>query len=74
MNVSKKQKLIKFIDNKENRMLVIWFLTIISYCFLLALFDNFFVLLFGYFACFLIYSKLFDYFANKIKNSFSDKY
>ena len=50
MNVFKKKKLINFLDNIENKQLIVWFLTLCSYVILFVLFHNSFVLLFGYFA------------------------
>lgn len=72
MNVSNKKKCIDFLDNNENRLLIIWFLTLITYVILYFLFRNTFVLLFSYFICYLIYSKAYNFVLNKIKNSFSE--
>lgn len=72
MNVFKKKKLINFLDNIENKQLIVWFLTLCSYVILFVLFHNSFVLLFGYFACFLVYSKLYDFMLEKIKISFKE--
>lgn len=74
MNASKKEEILKFMGNSENRMLIIWLFTIITYVFLFFLFKNTFVLLFGYFASYLIYSKLYNYIYNKIKISFKNPY
>lgn len=73
MNVFKKKKLINFLENAENKQLIVWFLTLLSYIVLFVLFHNTFVLLFGYFACFFIYSKIYNYMLKKIKYSFSDQ-
>lgn len=72
MNVFKKKKLIDFLENNENRMLVVWFFTLVTYIVLFFLFRNTFVLLFSYFICYLIYSRLYNFILNKIKNSFSE--
>lgn len=72
MNVFKKKKLIDFLENNENRMLVVWFLTLVTYIVLFFLFRNTFVLLFSYFICYLIYSRLYNFMLNKIKNSFNE--
>lgn len=72
MNAFKKKKLITFLENNENRMLIIWFLTLVSYVLLFFLFKNTFVPLFSYFICYLIYSRLYNFILNKIKNSFSE--
>lgn len=72
MNVFKKKKLIDFLENNENRMLVVWFFTLVTYIVLFFLFRNTFVLLFSYFICYLIYSRLYNYILDKIKNSFSE--
>ena len=72
MNVFKKKKLIDFLENNENRMLVVWFFTLVTYIVLFFLFRNTFVLLFSYFICYLIYSRLYNYILDKIKNSFNE--
>ena len=72
MNVFKKKKIINFLDNLENKQLIVWFLTLCSYVFLFVLFHNSFVLLFGYFACFFIYSKIYNIVLIKIKSSFKE--
>ena len=68
-----KTKLKKFILNQENKMLLIYFFTIISYILLNILFKNAIVLLCGYFFFYFIYSKLFNHIENKIKYSFKEK-
>ena len=73
MNVFKQKKLIDFLSNNENRMLIIWFLTLITYVILYFLFRNTFVLLFSYFICYLIYSRVYNFVLYKIKNSFKEK-
>lgn len=72
MNVFKKKKLIDFLENNENRMLVVWFFTLVTYIVLFFLFRNTFVLLFSYFICYLIYSRLYNFILDKIKDSFSE--
>lgn len=72
MTVSKKKKLLEFVNNNENRQLTILFFTIVTYAILFVLFKNVFVLLFGYLICFIVYSKLFDYLVNKFRNSFKE--
>ena len=72
MNVFKKKKLIDFLENNENRMLVVWFFTLVTYIFLFFLFRNTFVLLFSYFICYLIYSRLYNFILDKIKDSFNE--
>lgn len=72
MNVFKKKKLLTFLENQENRMLVIWFFTLVTYVLLFFLFRNTFVLLFSYFICYLIYSRLYNWAVIKIKSSFND--
>ena len=72
MNVIKKKRLINFLDNLENKQLIVWFLTLCSYVVLFVLFHNSFVLLFGYFACYFIYSKAYNLVLNNIKRSFTD--
>ena len=73
MTVSNKKKLLEFIENSENRQLVIWFFTLITYVILMLFLKNMIVLLFGYFLCYLIYSRLYNYMLIKIKNSFKEK-
>lgn len=72
MNAFKKKRLINFLDNLENKQLIVWFLTLCSYVVLFVLFHNSFVLFFGYFACYFIYSKVYNLVLNKIKMSFSE--
>ena len=72
MNVFKKKKLIDFLENNENRMLVVWFFTLVTYIVLFFLFRNTFVLLFSYFICYLIYSRLYNFILDKIKDSFNE--
>lgn len=72
MNAFKKKRLINFLDNLENKQLIVWFLTLCSYVVLFVLFHNSFVLLFGYFACYFIYSKVYNLVLNNIKRSFTD--
>ena len=40
MNVFKRKKLINFLDNIENKQLIVWFLTLCSYVILFVLFHN----------------------------------
>lgn len=72
MNAFKKKRLINFLDNLENKQLIVWFLTLCSYVVFFVLFHNSFVLLFGYFACYFIYSKVYNLVLNNIKRSFTD--
>lgn len=74
MKEYKKRKLLDFMNNKENRMLVVWFFTLITYIILFFLFRNTFVLLFSYFICYLIYSKLYDYIYNKLADTYLYKF
>lgn len=69
MKECNKIKLKKFILNQENKMLLICFCTIVSYVLLFLFCKNVIVLLFGYFAFYLIYSRLFNHIENKIKKS-----
>lgn len=66
-----KKKLLSFMENNENRMLCVWFFTLITYILLFIIIKNTFVLLFGYFVCYLIYSRLYTYLYNKLKYSLS---
>ena len=63
------KKLVEFLENNENRMLIIWFLTLLSYVILFFLFKNTFVLLFSYFIFYLIYSRLYNFVLNKLEMS-----
>lgn len=73
MKECNKTKLKKFILNQENKMLLIWFCTLVTYVILFLFLKNTFVLLFGYFVFFVIYSKLFNHIENKIKKSLKNK-
>ena len=74
MNVYKKKKVVEFLDDIENRQLVVWFVTLITYVIIFVLFHNTFVLLFSYFACYFIYSRLYNYMLNKFKQSLEKEY
>ena len=63
------KKLIEFLENNENRVLIIYFLSILLYFLLFVLFKNTFVLLFGYFIGYLVFSKLYKIVLNKLKTS-----
>lgn len=69
MKEYKKKKLVEFMENQENRMLTIWFLTLITYVISFVLIKNTFVLLFGYFVAYLVYSRIYNLVLNKIKGS-----
>lgn len=73
MTVSNKRKLLEFMQNSENKQLTIWFFTLITYVIMFLFLKNMFVLLFGYFICYLIYSRIYNYALNKIKASFNEK-
>lgn len=69
MKEFKKKKLVEFMENQENRMLVIWFFTLVTYVISFVLIKNTFVLLFGYFVAYLVYSRVYNLVLNKLKNS-----
>lgn len=69
MNESKRKKLIKFLEDRENKMLSVWCFTLITYAILYFIFRNAFILLFAYFICYLIYSKTYDVILIKLKHS-----
>ena len=63
---NKRLKLIEFLGNKENRMLVIWFFTLISYVVLYLITKNTFVLFFSYFVLYLFFSRTYDFIFKKL--------
>lgn len=73
--IENKKKLLKFLENGENKMLTVWFFTLVSYLLLYFITKNMFVLLFGYFIFYIIYSRFYMFLYRKIKNelSFSKK-
>ena len=66
-----KQKLIKFMNNSENRMLTVCFFTLVSYLILSFITKNSFVLLFGYFVLYFLFSKLYVHLYKKLVDSFT---
>lgn len=72
MNVFRKKKLLIFLENSENRQLIVWFLTLVSYIILFVLFKNSFVLLFGYFAFFFIYGRVYNFILQRLQKSFKE--
>ncbi len=66
-----KKKLIKFMNNSENKILTVCFFTVISYLILTLITKNKYVLLFGYFVLYFIYSKLYVYLYKKLVDSFT---
>ncbi len=74
MNVFKKKKLLVFLENSENRQLIVWFLTLVSYVLLFVLLKNSFVLLFGYFAFFFIYGRVYNFILKRLQISFKENH
>lgn len=66
-----KKKLLKFMENVENKTLSVWFFTLISYVVLYFITKNMFVLLFGYFVFYIIFSRLYMFIYRKLKQDFS---
>lgn len=64
-----KIKLFKFLNNNENRFLVVGLGTLLSYLATLVLFDNMIVRLLSYFIYFFIYSKIYTLLLIKLSNS-----
>ena len=61
------EKLIKFLENIENKTLIIYSFTIITYLILCYCIRNTFVLFFGYFVAYVFYSKIYNKVVIRIK-------
>jgi len=53
-------------NNQENKMLTVYFLTILSYIVTVSITKEFVILAFSYFFFYLIYNKLYNYVFKKI--------
>lgn len=60
-------------NNQENKMLTVWFFTLISYAVAYFIIRNSFVLLFSYFIFFYIYSKLYNYIYKLLQKKYNQE-
>jgi len=73
MKECNKNKLFKFISNGENKMLLVYFFTILFYCLTLFFIKNTWVGLFSYFLYYFGFTKLFNYIEDKVRKSLINK-